>query len=161
MIERVLLVTTLIVGAAIGLAWPTRHASAPTAGADLSLSKSSDGQFYVDANVNGHSTHFLVDTGSSEIALSEADARAAGIQIDPTNYQLIGQGASGVVRGQHVMIRRIDLEGIHEKDVAAVVVPGTTVSLLGQPFLDNLNEIVIRKDEMHLHYGAGLGDSGA
>ena len=152
MIERLLLVTTVVAGAAIGLAWPTKHVSAPAIGSDVSLSKSSDGQFYVDADVNGHSTHFLVDTGSSEIALSEADARAAGIPINPSNYQLIGQGASGVVRGQHVTIGRIDLEGIHEKDVAAVVVPATTVSLLGQPFLDKLNEIVIRKDEMHLRY---------
>lgn len=158
MIERVLLIATVGLGAAIGLAWPTRHVSAPPDGAEVSLSKSSDGQFYVDANVNGHSTHFLVDTGSSEIALSEADARAAGIAVDPSNYQLIGQGASGVVRGQHVTIGRIDLEGIHETDVSAVVVPATTVSLLGQPFLEKLNEIVIRKNEMQLRYdGSAAG----
>lgn len=154
MIERVLLITTVVAGAAVGLAWPTRHAAAPANSAEVSLSKSSDGQFYVDAHVNGHATHFLVDTGSSEIALSEADARAAGIPIDPSNYQFIGQGASGVVRGQHVTIGRIDLEAIHQKDVAAVVVPGTNVSLLGQPFLDKLNEIVIRRDEMHLRYSS-------
>ena len=152
MLERVLLVATVAAGAAIGVALPARHSPPAGSLSEVSLTKSSDGQFYVNADINGHSTRFLVDTGASEIALSESDARAAGIAVDPASYQLIGHGASGVVRGQQVTIRRIDLQGIHAKDVDAAVVPGTTVSLLGQPFLDKLDEVVIRKDEMRLRY---------
>jgi len=153
MLERILLAGTLVAGAAIGLTLPVRHAPhAPQRQSEVSVAKSPDGQFYIDADINGHSTHFLIDTGASEIALSEADARAAGIAVDPASYQLIGEGASGVVRGEHVTIGRVDLDGIHEKDVGAVVVPAATVSLLGQPFLEKLDEIVIRKDEMRLRY---------
>ena len=152
MLGRVLLLATLAAGAAIGAALPAWHSPSAVPPSEVSLTKSSDGQFYVDVDVNGHSTHFLVDTGASEIALSEADARAAGIAVDPASYELIGHGASGLVRGQQVTIGRIDLQGIHEKDVGAVVVPAATVSLLGQPFLDKLDEIVIRKDEMRLRY---------
>lgn len=152
MIERALMVGTLIAGAAIGLLVPTRHPAASVSPSDISLAKAPDGQFYVDADVNGHSTHFLVDTGANEIALSETDARAAGIPVNPSDYEQIGEGASGIVTGQHVTIGRLELGGIREKDVDAVVVRGTTVSLLGQPFLSRLDEIVIRKNEMHLHY---------
>jgi hypothetical protein len=39
--------------------------------------------------------------------------------------------------------------------VKAVVVPGASVSLLGQPFLDKIDEIVIRDGEMRLKNRAG------
>ena len=84
-------------------------------------------------NVNGHDIRFLVDTGASEMALTEEDARKAGIAIDPQQYELLGQGASGIVRGQYVELKTIDLGGIHEKNAKAVVVQGATVSLLGNP----------------------------
>lgn len=152
MLERALLVVTLVAGAGIGLALPIHHAPAAVSSSEVSLTKNSDGQFYADAAVNGHSTHFLIDTGASDIALSEADARSAGISFDPSTYELVGDGASGVVRGQRVSIAKIDLDGIHEKNVPAVVVAGATVSLLGQPFLDKVDEIVIRKNDMRLRY---------
>ena len=37
----------------------------------------------------------------------------------------------------------------------AVVGPGASVSLLGQPFLDKVDQIVIRDGEMRLKYRAG------
>jgi aspartyl protease family protein len=153
MIQRLLMIATLVAGTGIGLLWPNRNAVRPAAPSEIDLEKGSDGQFYADVRVNGQPTHFLIDTGASEIALSEEDARRAGITVDPSTYELIGEGASGIVRGAHVQIHEIDFEGFHAKDIKAVVVPGTQVSLLGQPFLDKLDEIVIQKDEMRLHYG--------
>ena len=153
MIQRLLMIATLVAGTGIGLLWPNRNPVRPAAPSEIDLEKGSDGQFYADVRVNGQPTHFLIDTGASEIALSEEDARRAGITVDPSTYELIGEGASGIVRGAHVQIHQIDFEGFHAKDIKAVVVPGTQVSLLGQPFLDKLDEIVIKKDEMRLHYG--------
>ena len=153
MIQRLLMIATLVAGTGIGLLWPNRNPVRPAAPSEIDLEKGSDGQFYADVRVNGQPTHFLIDTGASEIALSEEDARRAGITVDPSTYELIGEGASGIVRGAHVQIHEIDFEGFHAKDIKAVVVPGTQVSLLGQPFLDKLDEIVIQKDEMRLHYG--------
>jgi aspartyl protease family protein len=54
------------------------------------------------------------------------------------------------VRGQYVELKSIELGGIHERNAKAVVVQGATVSLLGQPFLEGIDEIVIRKGEMVL-----------
>ena len=152
MLQRLLIIATLAAGTAIGLMWPTKNAANPAATSEIRLEKSYDGQFYTDAKVDGQPTRFLIDTGASDIALSEADARRAGISINPAGYELIGDGASGVVRGQHVQIREIDLDGLHAQNVNAVVLPGTQVSLLGQPFLDKLDEIVIQKGQMRLRY---------
>jgi aspartyl protease family protein len=153
MLERGLLVITLVAGAAVGVFWPTskpQQAAQAVAGAEVTLERSSDRHFYATASVNGHDVRFLVDTGASEIALTEDDARKVGIKFDPAKYGLLGQGASGFVRGQYVELDKIDLGKFHQGGAKAVVVEGADVSLLGQPFLENIDEIVIRKDEMVL-----------
>ncbi|HEY1143454.1 MAG TPA: hypothetical protein VGE68_05405, partial [Sphingomicrobium sp.] len=55
-----------------------------------------------------------------------------------------------MVRGQYVQLASIDVDGIQQQDAKAVIVEGASVSLLGQPFLENIDEIVIRKGEMVL-----------
>ena len=150
MLERGLLVIMLVAGAAVGIFWPTHKTEPAATGIEVTLQRSSDRHFYAAARVNGHDVRFLVDTGASEIALTEADARKVGIKFDPDRYELLGEGASGFVRGQYVNIDTIQIDGIHENGVKAVVVEGAAVSLLGQPFLENIDEIVIRKSEMVL-----------
>ena len=66
-------------------------------GAEVTIERSADHHYYADAAVNGHSVHFMVDTGAGETALTEADAKAIGLQIDPSQYEVIGDGASGMV----------------------------------------------------------------
>ena len=119
---------------------------------EVVLHRSSDGHFYADVLVNGHSVRFLVDTGAGAVALTEEDARTAEIVIDPARFSSIGEGASGLVRGQFVALEKVDLDGFTPADVKAAVVQGASVSLLGQPFLDRLDEIVIRRDVMILRY---------
>ena len=152
MIERALIVITLAAGAGVGFFWPT-HGSEPAAAnpaVEVTLNRSSDHHYYATASVNGRDVRFLVDTGASEIALTEDDARKAGIKFDPARYELIGAGASGYVRGQYVDLKDIRLDGIHQGNAKAVVVEGADISLLGQPFLEKVDEIVIRKGEMTL-----------
>jgi aspartyl protease family protein len=152
MIERLLFVATIAGGATLGVFWPLSKSDTPaaTAALEITLDRSADKHFYANASVNGHGIRFLVDTGASETALTEEDARKVGIAIDPQQYELLGQGASGIVRGQYIELKSIELGGIHEKNAKAVVVQGATVSLLGQPFLESIDEIVIRKGEMVL-----------
>ena len=153
MLERVLFVATIAGGATLGVFWPLHKSESPAAAPsalEVTLERNSDRHFYADANVNGRSVHFLVDTGASEIALTEQDARKVGIEVDPQKYELIGQGASGMVRGQYIELNKVDLGGIQQSSAKAVVVQGASVSLLGQPFLENVDEIVIRKGEMTL-----------
>ena len=153
MFQKVALVATIVAGLAIGLLWPTHRSTASAAnesGHEVTIERSSDHHYYADAAVNGHSVHFMVDTGASETALTEGDAKSIGLRVDPTKYQVIGDGASGMVRGQYVQLKSIDLNGIRQLDTQAVIVPGAAVSLLGQPFLEKVDEIVIRQGEMRL-----------
>ena len=155
MIERALFIVTIVGGASLGVLWPLNKSASPSAASatEVSLDRSSDKHFYAEAQVNGQQVRFLVDTGASEIALTEADARKAGLTVDPEKYELIGHGASGMVRGQYIELQSIDLGGIRESGAKAVIVQGASVSLLGQPFLEDVDEIVIRKGEMLLRDG--------
>jgi aspartyl protease family protein len=153
MLEKLAIGGTVVAGLAIGLMWPSSHRPAPgatPAGPQVVIARSSDHHYYADADVNGRSVHFMIDTGASETALTEADAQQLGITVDPDKYEVIGDGASGMVRGQYVQLKSIDLGGIRQQDVKAVVVAGAAVSLLGQPFLEKVDEIVVRDGEMHL-----------
>ena len=153
MLERGLIVITLVAGAGVGFLWPTHKSEPATASPsaiEVTLNRSSDHHYYATASVNGHDVRFLIDTGASEIALTEDDARKIGLKFDPGKYELIGEGASGYVRGQYVDLDDIRLDGIHHGGAKAVVVEGADISLLGQPFLEKIDEIVIRKGEMTL-----------
>ena len=152
MIERALFIVTIVGGASLGVLWPLNKSDSPDAASalEISLERSADKHFYAEAEVNGQQIRFLVDTGASEIALTEADARKVGLTVDPEKYELVGHGASGMVRGQYVDLQSIDLGGIRESGAKAVIVQGANVSLLGQPFLENVDEIVIRKGQMLL-----------
>ena len=154
MFQKLAILATIGAGVTIGLLWPTGQRSSASAakgsGTEVVIERNSDHHYYTDAAVNGHNVHFMIDTGASETALTEADARAIGLPVDPSQYQVIGDGASGMVRGQYVQLKSIDLNGIKQMDAKAVIVPGAHVSLLGQPFLEKVDEIVIRRDEMSL-----------
>lgn len=152
MLERALFVLTIVGGASLGIFWPVSEEASTTEPAELevTLDRQPDRHFYAEVAVNGKPLRFLIDTGASENALTEEDARKIGIPIDPAKYEFLGHGASGMVRGQYVQLDTVDLGGISTADARAVVVQGANVSLLGQPFLEDIDEIVIRKDEMIL-----------
>jgi aspartyl protease family protein len=154
--QKIVLALVLVVGAAIGLLWPGgRHDGArveagklqPT---EVTLTRSSDGHFYTDAQVNGVTIRFLIDTGAGAIALSPQDAKRVGIAFDEGHFELIGEGASGLVRGTFVTLDSLEVIGLRSEKIQAAIVAGTNTSLLGQPFLRELDEIVIRKDQMLL-----------
>lgn len=152
---KILLALALVLGSAGGLMWSGGIGSAGASSAapgltEIAVPRSSDGHFYATAMVNGVEVRFLVDTGASGVALAPDDAKRAGVDFDPEQFELIGEGASGIVRGQFVKLRTLEVEGIKSDGIEAAVVGGTDTSLLGQTFLAELDEIVIRKDEMLL-----------
>ncbi|WP_260483115.1 retropepsin-like aspartic protease family protein [Sphingomicrobium flavum] len=99
------------------------------------LQRQPDGHFYSDVKIQGRSVEFLVDTGASMVALSESDARRAGVSFNRSNYRVIGSGASGPVRGQYVTLSNLTFGGRTHQNVPAVVLEGGDTSLLGQSVL--------------------------
>ena len=115
------------------------------------ISRSDDGHFYVDAEVNGQLVHFRIDTGASSVVLRMSDAQHVGLPFSQGEFQVIARGASGDVRGQIVKIGRVAIGHKEAFDVeGAVVDEGLDVSLLGQSFLSRIGTLVIDGDTMRL-----------
>ncbi len=110
-----------------------------------------DGQFHVEALVDGVSLRFLVDTGASEVVLSRADARRLGFDVDGLAYTRLYSTANGTVRGAPVRLREIVLGPIRLTDVVASVNRAPMAgSLLGMTFLGRLDGYEVRDDTLTL-----------
>lgn len=119
-------------------------------GGETVIHRDADGHFIADAQVNGASIRFLVDTGADMVALSEADARRAGIHVSPSDYRVIGRGASGDVRGKHVMLDHVVIGGKRVSGVHGAVIEDLDVSLLGQSYLRQIGSVELSGDTMRL-----------
>lgn len=115
------------------------------------IERSPDGHFYVNALVNDNLIRFLVDTGASSIALTQADAQAAGIPVNPADVEIVARGASGDVRGARVNIHHIAIGQKEAWDLPSVVITDDMdVSLLGQSYLSQIASVSIMNDKMIL-----------
>ena len=112
------------------------------------LDRAANGHFFADAQVNGQTVHFLVDTGASGVALTIEDARRAGLQFSSNEFTSVGSGASGEVRGKLVSLDRVSLGGREVSNVSGVILEGGEMSLLGQSFLSQMGTIEISGDRM-------------
>lgn len=105
------------------------------------LERRGNGHFYVTALVNGQPVEFIVDTGASDIALTVEDARRVGIPFSESAFTVVGEGASGPVRGQVVRIDRVSVDGKTVEHLQGAVLEGSTMSLLGQAYLSRISSV--------------------
>jgi len=148
----------IILGLALAYGFKDQLASAlyPDAARDaggqtIALSRSSDGHFYARVMVNGTEVRFMVDTGATSIVLSEADARRIGIDTRKLSYVLPSSTANGTVMGAGVVLDRVELGGIVDRDVRAVVNGGEmSGSLLGLAYLDRFRSFKVEGDSFVL-----------
>ena len=138
-------------GSSSGSTTRSRSADRQTSsGGSVRLSRQADGHFYAKVKVNNSTVDFLVDTGASGIALSMADARRANVDFNKSDFEVVGEGAAGMVMGQRVVLDSVNLGSERASNVPAVVLDGGTRSLLGQSFLERFGTVEIRGDTMTL-----------
>jgi aspartyl protease family protein len=117
----------------------------------VALPRAPEGHFYVDAMVNGTSIRFMVDTGASSVALTQADAQRAGMYFSANDFNEVGRGAGGAIALRPVRLDRVEVGPIEARDVQGVVIGGDgDMSLLGQSFLATLGGVSIEGDTMVL-----------
>jgi aspartyl protease family protein len=122
-----------------------------TPGSATELRRAGDGHFYAGVTANGSAITMLVDTGASVVALTGADARAAGLHWDPAQLGVVAQGANGPIRGVALTLDRVTLGSHEAHNVEAIIIPeGLPISLLGQSFLATIEPVRIEKDRMVL-----------
>ncbi len=98
------------------------------------------GDFIIRASVNGVPVRFLVDTGASEVVLSQADARRVGLDPEFLNYVQRFQTANGIVFGAPVRLSEIVAGGVRVGNVRASVTSSDLgMSLLGMSFINRLS----------------------
>jgi aspartyl protease family protein len=151
------LLCVIALGAGVGMIWPAGRAHAPAKAAaaaaapkETLLKRHEDGHFYADVEVNGELVHFLIDTGASGVALTEEDAARVGLKVSPAEYEAVGMGAGGPIRGKLVTIDRVSLDGKEARDVHGAILQGSTMSLLGQAYLSKLGSVEMSGDYMRL-----------
>ena len=97
------------------------------------------GMFSMTGKINGQPTAFLLDTGATYIALSEAEADRLGIAYE-TGYKGVVQTASEVVPVWNIKLDNVKVGDISVSQVDAVVLKGNNprTALLGMSFLKHI-----------------------
>ncbi|HUS52550.1 MAG TPA: TIGR02281 family clan AA aspartic protease [Thermohalobaculum sp.] len=117
----------------------------------ISLRRADDGHFYARLRVNGTEIRFMVDTGATNLVLSQADADRNGFAVDNLSFVLPSNTANGRVFGAGVVLDRVELGGFVDTDVRAVVNGGQMDdSLLGMTYLDRFRSLSVEGNTMLL-----------
>lgn len=123
----------------------------PAANGIAYLSRGMAGHFHADAMVNGVHVRFLVDTGASDVALSEADARRLGIDFSKLSFTTAYQTANGTIYAARTKLAEVNIGGIVLTNVTASISRGgLEQSLLGMSYLGRLNSVEVSGDRLIL-----------
>lgn len=109
------------------------------------LMRNRSAHYVATGEINGRRVNFLVDTGATDVAMSESIARRVGIsQGAPVTLST----ANGLVRGFRGLANSVSVGEIVIKKVPVVVTPGIQddVILLGMSFLKHLE--LVQRDGM-------------
>lgn len=101
------------------------------------LQRDRSGHFLAEGEINGHAVLFLVDTGATDVAISEKTARAMGLEFGPRIAVMTAAGPSAAWRTR---LDRVSLGSLALKNVRATITPGLGgEALLGMSFLQYFN----------------------
>ena len=117
----------------------------------VTIGRSAGGGFYVLGQVNGAPVLFLIDTGSSDIVLSPADAARAHVGDGKLDFSHPSETANGVGYGAKTTVSALSIGPIRMSGVPVEVnrTP-MSVSLLGMDFLRRLQSFQVSGDRMLL-----------
>lgn len=110
-----------------------------------------DGHYYVTLTADGAPIEFVVDTGATDIVLSKADARKAGIDVDALRFNGIANTANGTVRTARATIDTLALGDLVDHRVPVWINEGELDgSLLGMAYLERYDSLSIQNGKMVL-----------
>ncbi len=120
-------------------------------GARIEVPLARDGHYHMVLTVNDTPVQFVVDTGASDIVLTQADAARAGIELDGLPFLGMANTANGTVRTAQVRLEEVELGGITDRRVPALVNGGEMAgSLLGMSYLNRFSEVSFGNGRMVL-----------
>lgn len=104
-------------------------------GTTITLAAGPGGHFVSSGTINGRAVRFVVDTGATNVALSEAVARSIGLDF-AKGERVLTNTANGQVVAHRVSLREVRVGDVTVYNVDATIVPAMMdMVLLGNSFL--------------------------
>lgn len=103
----------------------------------VALQRSRNGHYFADGAINSVPVRFLVDTGATDVALSERMARSLGLDFGP---EVVVMTAAGPAKAWITRLDRVSLGRLSRSNVRATITPGLgDEALLGMSFLQHFS----------------------
>jgi len=141
------LLTTLFQGLLLEQHNPNRNPTGDIGASgvrEVVLRRNGQGHYVADGSINGYPVVFLVDTGATDVAISEALANRLGLEKTGGAFS---RTANGVVAVWQSVLTHVSLGVIRMEKVRASVLPDMRPAnhvLLGMSFLEQLE--LVQKD---------------
>jgi len=117
----------------------TRGGVEQTGPGEIRIRQAPDGHFWVDAEVNGRSVRFLVDSGATVTSISRETADRVGIERSG-GFGVMVQTANGVVVAQRGTAESISIGPITRRDVAVHISDAFgDLNVIGMNYLSSLS----------------------
>ena len=118
----------------------------------VQIPRGSNGEFAVQARINGVAAAMVVDTGATSVVLTYETAKAVGLPLELLDYNVDVQTAGGHTKAARLWLDRMAIGKLVERSVPALVVPHGQMktNLLGMSFLDRLESFEVRADHLML-----------
>ena len=108
-----------------------------------------DGHFQATLIINDTPVDFVIDTGASEIVLTQHDAQRIGFNLDRLNFMNTALTANGTVRTAPVRLANVQFGPHQDRNVRAMINGGELFqSLLGMSYLRRFGSIELTPEAM-------------
>jgi aspartyl protease family protein len=129
------------------------HKRARAAGRAVQIERAQNGEFALQAKINGTTAPMVIDTGATSVVLTYETAKAAGLPLELLDYDVDVETAGGHTKAAKLTLDRLAIGKLVERSVPALVVPHGQMktNLLGMSFLDRLESWEVHADRLMLH----------
>ena len=117
-------------------------------GAEIRVPMAEDGHFWVNAELNGKTARFLVDSGASVTTISANLAREAGVEGQQAGMISTANGPARVERGRVDQLRVISIE---RPGFTVLINSNDDTNVLGMNFLSSLTSWRVERNYLVLN----------
>lgn len=120
-------------------------------GTAIEVPRRPGGHFHLTVDLNGVPVEFLVDTGATDIVLSQEDAVRIGLDLDSLAFIGRARTANGEVATAYTTIDEVSLGPVLHRNVPVAVNEGKMpASLLGMSYLTRFERLEIEDGVLRL-----------